>query len=125
MKNTIMIVLLIIASFTGLQSCYYDKADMLYPNTVACDTTAVVSYSQKIVPLFQQQCYSCHLTASMGGGILMGSYAADKAIAVNGKLYGSVSYASGFSPMPKGANKMTSCQLALVKKWIDAGAPNN
>ena len=61
----------------------------------------------------------------MGGGILMGNYAADKAMAVNGKLYGSVSYASGYSPMPKGANKMTNCQLALVKKWIDSGPPNN
>ena len=125
MKNTITLVLVIISSFTGLQSCYYDKADMLYPNTISCDTTAVVSYSQNIVPLFQQQCYSCHLSASMGGGIIMGNYAADKAIAVNGKLYGSVSYASGYSPMPKGANKMTNCQLALVKKWIDSGAPNN
>lgn len=125
MKNTITLVLVIISSFTGLQSCYYDKADALYPNTISCDTTAVVSYSQNIVPLFQQQCYSCHLSASMGGGILMGNYAADKAIAVNGKLYGSVSYASGYSLMPKGTNKMTNCQLALVKKWIDSGSPNN
>jgi hypothetical protein len=55
----------------------------------------------------------------------MGNYAADRAIAVNGKLYGSVSHASGYSPMPKGGNKLNTCQLSQIKKWIDAGSPNN
>ena len=109
----------------GLHSCYYDHADVLYPNTIVCDTTTAVSYTQKVVPILQQQCYSCHSGGSPSGGIAMGTYATDKAIAVNGKLYGSISYASGFSPMPKGGNKLTTCQLALIKKWIDAGSPNN
>lgn len=55
----------------------------------------------------------------------MGTYTTDKAIAVNGKLYGSISHASGYSPMPQGAAKMTDCQLATIKKWIDSGSPNN
>ena len=109
----------------GLHSCYYDHADVLYPNSIACDTTSAVSYTQKVVPILQQQCYSCHSGGSPSGGIAMGTYATDKAIAVNGKLYGSISYASGFSPMPKGGNKLTTCQLAVIKKWIDAGSPNN
>lgn len=115
----------LMAAAAGIQSCYYDKADALYPSAVVCDSSTVVSYAQKVVPLFQQQCYSCHLSAASGGGILMGNHAADKAIAVNGKLYGSMSHARGYSAMPKGGNKMNACQLALVKKWVDAGAPNN
>jgi len=125
MRNTCIAATLILFLSAGIQACYYDKADMLYPNAVVCDTSATVSYSQKIVPLFSQQCYSCHLSASSGGGILMGNYAADRAIAVNGKLYGSVSHASGYSPMPKGGNKLNTCQLSQIKKWIDAGSPNN
>ncbi len=109
----------------GLSSCYYDAADLLYPTTATCDTATNVSYNQTIVPLFQQQCYSCHNNASTGGGIIMGNYTADKAIAANGKLYGSVTHASGYSTMPKGAAKMNNCQIASIKKWIDAGTPNN
>lgn len=108
----------------GLSSCYYDKADVLYPNTSNCDTSAV-SYNKQLVPLFQQQCYGCHDASSASGGIVMGTYAADKAIALNGKLYGSVSYASGYSPMPQGGAKMTACQIASIQKWIAAGSPNN
>ena len=55
----------------------------------------------------------------------MGTYAADKAIGQNGTLYGSISHSTGFSPMPKGMSKMTPCQIAAVKKWIDNGMLNN
>lgn len=107
-------------------SCYYDKEDQLYPSSSICDTTAPATYASTIVPLLQQYCYSCHGgTASSGGGIPMGTYAADKAMALNGSLYGSITHATAYSPMPKGLNKMTDCQISKVKKWIDAGSLNN
>lgn len=113
----------------AFNACYYDKADLLYPNTTGaggiCDTAGVVSYSQKVVPILQTACYSCHTVSNPSGGIAMASYATDKAIAVNGKLYGSINHSAGYSPMPKGAGKFTSCQLATIKKWIDAGSLNN
>lgn len=106
-------------------SCYYDKASLLYPNgTAVCDTTSVL-YSTKVVPILSTQCYNCHTGASAGGGIVMGTYAADKVIALNGKLYGSISHAAGYSPMPQGGAQMNSCQTTTIKKWIDAGSPNN
>ncbi len=107
-------------------ACYYDKADLLYPNTSAnCDTATVISYSKKIVPLLQQQCYGCHTGAMPGGGIIMGTYAADYAIAIKGSLYGSVAHTGSYSPMPKGASKLSACNLLLIKRWIDAGSLNN
>jgi hypothetical protein len=109
-----------------LNGCYYDKADLLYPSKNSnCDTSTVVSYSAKVVPILTTQCYSCHLGASAGGGIVMGTHVTDKAIALNGKLFGSINYSSGFSPMPKGTAKMNVCDISAIKKWIDAGAPNN
>ena len=121
-NNKIIIAILLMVLF---HSCYYDATDLLYPAAGKCDTLTTVSYTKNIIPLFQQQCYGCHNGVSPSGGIAMGNYNADKAIAVNGKLYGSISYASGYSPMPKGMAKMSSCQLQLIKKWIDAGSPNN
>lgn len=125
MKKYISIILIFTAVAAGLSSCYYDKGDYLYAGAAVCDTATAVSYTKNVVPLLQQQCYSCHSGGSPSGGITMGTYAADKAIAVNGKLYGSISFASGFSPMPQGAPKMSTCQLATIKKWIDSGSPNN
>ncbi len=124
MNSRIIKLVVLLIGFAGFSSCYYDKADTLYPSKT-CDTSGTISYAQKVVLLLQQQCYSCHSGGSPSGGIAMGTYTTDKAIAVNGKLYGSISHASGYSPMPQGAAKMTDCQIATIKKWIDAGSLNN
>lgn len=121
-KYYFFIVILFIG--TGFSSCYYDAGDILYPKG-NCDTITTVSYNQQVVPLFQQQCYGCHTGGSPSGGIAMGTYASDKAIAANGKLYGSITHMSAYSPMPQGAAKMSSCNINLIKKWIDNGILNN
>lgn len=126
MKLIVLFAFLLSSVFL-LNSCYYDKEDLLYgtKNVPCTDTTTTASYSQKLVPMFQQYCYSCHSGAFPSGGIAMGTYTTDKAIGQNGKLYGSVNHSAGYSPMPKGMAKMNSCQVAAIKKWIDNGMPNN
>ncbi|HPH85625.1 MAG TPA: hypothetical protein PLC48_09210 [Ferruginibacter sp.] len=115
-----------ILGLLAISSCYYDKADLLYPAIVSgCDTANAISYTQKVVPILQQQCYSCHQAPGGSGGIDMGTYDTDKAIAIDGKLHGSISYAPGYSPMPEGAPRLTDCQIATIKKWIDENSPNN
>ncbi|MBC6492136.1 c-type cytochrome [Flavihumibacter stibioxidans] len=121
-KNILALVTLV--SITWI-SCYYDKEELLYPGSTACDTLTAISYTKNIAPLFQQYCNSCHGGNSPSGGISMGNYTADKAIALNGKLYGSISHSNGYSPMPQGMPKMNTCQIATIKKWVDSGAPNN
>ncbi|NOT52006.1 MAG: hypothetical protein HOP10_12100 [Chitinophagaceae bacterium] len=126
MKTKLFLLLLITGSIL-INSCYYDKEDLLYGNSKApcADTTSNISYNQYVVPLLRQYCYSCHTGSFPSGGIVMGSYATDKAIGQNGKLYGSINYSPGYSPMPKGMARFTTCQVANIKKWIDAGMPNN
>ncbi|MBS1654226.1 MAG: hypothetical protein JSU05_05215, partial [Bacteroidetes bacterium] len=86
-----------------INSCYYDKEQLLYKNTTTtCDTTGTISYATKVQPVLSQYCYSCHSGNTPSGGIAMGTYAADKVIGANGKLYGSISYSSGYFPMPQG-----------------------
>lgn len=104
-------------------SCYYDKEEILYPQT-ACDTTKV-TYSGSVVPVLLSNCTSCHGGSAPSGGISLTTYAAVKAQVDNGKLWGTVSHTAGFSAMPKNASKLNTCNLAKIKKWIDAGAPNN
>lgn len=89
-----------------------------------CDTTDF-KYSTAIQPIIQNKCQGCHNPNSLGGGIDLSTYAAVKVTALNGKLYGSVNWAAGYSPMPKNANKLPSCEITQIKKWIDAGSLNN
>jgi len=111
-----------------LSACYYDHEEVLYgagSNQPCTDSIGTVSYAQKVVPILQTSCYGCHSGSFPSGNQLMGTYAADKAMAQSGKLYGTISHAGGYSPMPKGGAKLSNCQIATIKKWIDAGMLNN
>lgn len=123
----VLVLFLFMSGVVLFTSCYYDKEEYLYGlnNTPCNDSTTAVSYSQKVVPILQQFCYSCHTGSFPSGNQLMGTYTADKAMAQNGKLYGTINHSPGYSPMPKGMSKLNSCQILTVKKWIDGGMLNN
>lgn len=126
--RTILLFLMLSGIIVSVNSCYYDKEELLYSglNSGSCtDSSGVISYSQKVMPLLQQYCYNCHLASFPSGGIVMGTYAADRVVALNGKLFGTINHSPGFSPMPQGMPRMSSCQVATIKKWIDTGILNN
>jgi hypothetical protein len=120
-----IILLLMIIAF---QSCYYDKEELLYPElTSGCDTLNV-TYSNTISPILDLNCLSCHsnsTASAYGGGIKLQNYSDVKTYVDNGKLLGSVSHSSGFSPMPQGAAKIAVCKITQIEIWINAGAANN
>ena len=93
-------------------------------NAVPCNTTDV-SYSATVLPIIQNNCLGCHSSTSSGGGILLTNYNQIKAVALNGKLYGSVAHSAGYSPMPKNLPKMQDCYISQIQSWVNAGAPNN
>ena len=90
----------------------------------SCDTAAF-TFNATIFPLIKNKCNGCHATAASGGGILLATYDQIKAMAQSGQLVGSIERLSGFSPMPKGGNKLPDCEITQVKKWIAAGILNN
>ncbi|GAB2838446.1 hypothetical protein [Ferruginibacter profundus] len=125
-KTKNILVLLAAGLFVVMISntgCYYDKEEILYPQTV-CDT-ANVTYSSSVVPVLVSNCTVCHGGTTPSAGIKLDTYADVKIQVTNGRLWGAVSQAVSYSPMPKNAPKMSSCNLTKIKKWIDAGAPNN
>ncbi|HQU61000.1 MAG: hypothetical protein KDD02_09345 [Phaeodactylibacter sp.] len=90
----------------------------------ACDTTNV-TYAQTIRPIIQNYCNGCHSGPSPSGNISYSDYAGLKTTANNGKLLGSIEHAQGYSPMPQNGNKLSACNIALIRAWVNAGAPNN
>lgn len=121
----ILTLVLILVGLILFNACYYDSEEYLYGNQVQpCDTSAV-KYSTVIAPLVASNCNSCHSSASPSGNVVTDNYTGLAAIAANGKLWGAVNHNNGFSAMPKGGNKLSNCELAKIRIWIQAGAPNN
>jgi len=116
----LVIILLIFIAF--LQSCYYDKA-FIDENSI-CDT-AIVTYSSSVNPILTAYCTGCHSGANAPLGIMLDNYTGVKAEVTANKLLAVITHAPGVSPMPKNGNKLNDCNIAKIRIWIAAGAPNN
>jgi uncharacterized membrane protein len=92
--------------------------------SASCDTLNV-TYSTSIRNIISNKCQGCHSSSAPAGGFDYTTYAGVKARVNDGKLWGAVNHLPGYSPMPKNGAKLSTCELAQIKKWIDAGAPNN
>lgn len=109
----------------GVSSCYYDKEDELYPRDPnGCDTSNV-TYNKTILPMLQNQCLVCHSQASASGNIVLEGYDQVKTHVDDGRFFGAISHAPGFTPMPHNMPKLPECTVNHVKAWINKGAPNN
>lgn len=93
-------------------------------NNPACDTTNV-TYTASILPLMTTKCKGCHSGANPSGGLDFTSHQVLQAVALNGRLMGSITHANGYVAMPQGGNKLSDCEIDMVRIWINESAPNN
>lgn len=117
--------ILLVFSSMVISSCYIDKEEELYPGGNAPCDTSNVSYNLDIAPILSSRCNGCHGGIAPSAGIKTDEYASLLVLVNNGRLKGSVNHSSGYSPMPKNAGKLPSCELAKINSWINAGAPQN
>ncbi|RYZ52206.1 MAG: hypothetical protein EOP49_09985 [Sphingobacteriales bacterium] len=124
---------LLLASFTlitaayGLSGCYNDNIEELYPaGGAGCDTVNI-TFAAKIAPILNGNCTSsgCHSGSAPAGGYNLTTYQGAKAAVDNNRLIGSITHASGFSPMPKNLPKLPDCDIQKITIWVNHGAPNN
>ncbi|NNV55286.1 hypothetical protein [Limnovirga soli] len=124
MKKISVIGLLTFISLIFFNSCYYDKADVVYP-AVTCDTTTV-RLSVELENIMAASCYSCHSgTADLGGGIVLTDYATIKDYADFGILMSCLIQDGSTSAMPKGGAKLSDCEINKFSAWVNRGAPQN
>ena len=83
-----------------------------------------VSYLTDIKPILQRECYSCHITAIKSGNVILDTYNGVKAAAEH-PLLPAITHEPGHTPMPQGGNKLPACDIAKIRKWIEAGTPDN
>jgi hypothetical protein len=126
-------ILVASAMVSYLSACSYtNSADTLTP----CSLPQVVSYQVDVLPILKQQCYRCHSAdkyKSLASGILnMEDFTSFKyyATPANGRdnvsyLVGNIRHDAGFVAMPNDGGKLSDCEIATIKAWVDAGALNN
>ncbi len=117
----ICILVCFVIFITADGGCAYTKKDVVEIPCVIADN---ISYTLDIAPIIEANCFDCHSNASSTSGILLDSYDGLKYYAQNGYLYGVISHASGYRPMPDGGGKLPNCTIATIKKWIDNGTPH-
>lgn len=91
-------------------------------NFGGCDPNTV-TFGSFVKPLIQAKCQGCHSGSNPQGSIKLVTYSDIKTVALNGKLYNSLTLSSNW--MPKGGAKLDDCSLQKIQAWIGAGALEN
>jgi hypothetical protein len=92
--------------------------------TQTCDSTQF-KFAANIQPILQNHCTGCHSGPTPPNGVNLTSFATVQPLALSGQLYGVIAHLPGYDPMPKGSGMLSACEIAQVRKWAQAGAPNN
>jgi len=107
----------------GFSSCTKEvgKNPELIPvkSSSSCDT---VKFAAHILPIIQNNCLNCHSGFGPGNGNLT-SYAGIKDKVDNGSFKARVIDLLP-TPMPQ-SGALPAQQIALIKCWLENGAPNN
>ena len=120
---------LLLAAFTG-------KPAPVHAAAAADDPASAEFYSQKVVPVFQANCYRCHGGMNHRGGFQMDTRAGmakgghDGAVIVPGhpeqsllvKLIRHEGPKNDPMPMPPHKDKISDADIATVEQWVRAGA---
>jgi hypothetical protein len=89
-----------------------------------------VSFSRHVAPIFAERCIACHNTRSPGGRLNLDSFAALSKGGEAGPALTAHKSAESLlltmiqdGSMPKDADPLKPEEIAVVKHWIDVGAP--
>lgn len=116
------LIAVVLAGVLSMQSCYYDKEDVLYPGSTSpanCATTAA-KFSANVLPLITSKCAigGCH-DATASGGRIFQNYsqisAAKDRINVRAVVEKS---------MPS-SGPLSTAEVNIIKCWIEGGGLNN
>jgi hypothetical protein len=124
-RNSKLLSILVFICIT-VASCSKDNEQEITdnPGGGTCDTVNV-KYATGVVPILQANCYSCHGNGASEGGVSLDNYNAVRTRADNESLLGSITHASGHSPMPKNGAKLSDCNINKIRSWVNNGALNN
>lgn len=120
----VFLTITVIGMLCWLGSCSKESADRLAGNSTSCDTTDI-SYSKQILPILQDNCYTCHQGSNPPSGIDLSDFSVLQSHVKNGDLKSAVTHTGSVTPMPYGLPMLPSCEVNTIVAWVDQGALNN
>lgn len=87
-----------------------------------------VSYTKDVLPIFEANCFSCHNEekyAAKADGNKMYNYDHIKGYIDEGLVLGNIKHQPGYLKMPYKREKLDSCSIAIIEKWIKSGYVKN
>ncbi|MGE0631913.1 MAG: c-type cytochrome domain-containing protein [Pseudobdellovibrionaceae bacterium] len=75
--------------------------------------------------IFGPRCATCHMNGNSQGGVSLDSYTAVMNLVIAGNSAGSALYQAVNSNSMPPNGPLAAQEKALIKSWIDSGAPNN
>lgn len=86
-----------------------------------CETVDV-TFSGNIWPVMETYCTGCHSNSNPSGGVVIENYTDVVTLAEKGTLMGTITYESGYHPMPPNA-QLDPCRITQLEQWIDLNYP--
>jgi hypothetical protein len=125
--------MLAISALSLLSACSYTNG---YEAPAPCNLPQTVTYQLDVLPILKEDCFRCHSAdkyqISSSGTLNMEKFSELQAYTMpasghNGisALLGNIRHDPGFVNMPSDGGKLDDCEIAVIKAWIDQGAPQN
>ncbi|XZF12518.1 hypothetical protein ACTHGU_12055 [Chitinophagaceae bacterium MMS25-I14] len=89
-----------------------------------CDSDNT-GFATGVQPLMTKYCVGCHSSHSAAAGVTLENYQGVFAVAMDGRLMGSIRHENGYTYMPGSGKQLSVCEIRQVEKWLTAGAQNN
>lgn len=107
-----------------MNSCAKESEEDILGGYVYCKDS-LVSFSENVQPILNQDCVSCHNVNSAENGVELDSYEGVTLSVTPQLLMDVINHANGEVPMPNNKPKLNECKIATIQKWIDEGQLNN
>gem|GEM_PF-357970 len=110
----------IILFVLALQGCQYESEDALFgpgcPDRIA-------SYDAFVETIITSRCSGCHSGSNPEGGLMLTAYQEVKTAALNGQLLERIELPPSNSASMPPNGSLDTCDVQLIRSWIDSGAP--
>lgn len=100
-------------------------------NTINCESTgpctidSPVSFKNDVLPIIDNYCFGCHNTQDPQGGYSYSTHSETMKSVNDGTLMGSILFEDGYVAMPYNSNMMSTCNIDIIRVWIEEGATDN
>lgn len=120
----IFLPLFFVLCFALFNACRKESEEDLIADFVYCKDS-LVSFSDNILPILQQECVSCHSGGGAEAGVKLDGYANLMNTVDSITLMAVITHENGYEPMPQGRPIMNECKINTIQMWIREGMQDN